>query len=46
MQVLFDRISVYLGVRELFRIIEIRIVLILRTRLTITIYFKKKVYKA
>ena len=42
MQVLFDRKSVYLRVRELFRIIEVRTALILRTRLTITICLAKQ----
>ena len=42
MQVLFDRISVYLEVGDLFRIIEVRTVMILRTGITITIYLAKK----
>ena len=42
MQVPFDQTSVYLGVRERFRIIEVRTVLILRTRLTITVCLAKK----
>lgn len=42
MQVLFDRISVYLGVGDLFRIIEVRTVMILRTGITITIYLAQK----
>lgn len=42
MQVLFDQKSVYLAVRDLFRIIEVRTVLILRTRITITTYLAQK----
>ena len=42
MQVLCDRILVYLGVRELFRITKVRTVLILRTRITVTVYFPQK----
>ena len=42
MQVLCDRILVYLGVRELFRITKVRTVLILRTRITVTVYLAQK----